>query len=190
MYSTLIFSQSPVYNTLLADYKPGAYYKDTANELNKFEGTWLYTNGTTSFKLVLQKRTMQLIKNYYKDVLVGGYQYIENGVEKVNWLSDVNATHAVISHHKVTGNYFVPNRRGVYPAFCNTCPDDEKILSVSIGEPHAPGRFLNFRFKLNVGSPNQIIIYPMHRDMLVRSPDEPAQYYVLPLDMNFTLTKQ
>ena len=63
MFTTLIYSQSPVYNTLLADYQAGAYYKDDANELNKFEGTWLYTNGNTSFKLILQKRTMQLIKN-------------------------------------------------------------------------------------------------------------------------------
>ena len=190
MFTTLIYSQSPVYNTLLADYQAGAYYKDAANELNKFEGTWLYTNGNTSFKLILQKRTMQLIKNYYKDVLVGGYQYIENGVEKVNWLSDVNATHAVTIHHKVYGSYFIPNRVGVYPAFCNTCPNDEKILSVSIHEPHAPGRFLNFRFKLNYGSPNQIIIYSENREMLVRSPNEPAQYYVLPLVMDFTLEKQ
>ena len=27
-----------------------AYYKDLNNELNSFEGTWLYTNGNTSLK--------------------------------------------------------------------------------------------------------------------------------------------
>lgn len=34
----------------------GAYYKDTFNDLNLFEGTWQYTNGNTEFKVVLKKK--------------------------------------------------------------------------------------------------------------------------------------
>ena len=30
----------------------GAYYKDTNNVLNAYEGTWLYTNGSTSLEII------------------------------------------------------------------------------------------------------------------------------------------
>lgn len=188
MCTTLVYSQSPVYNTLLGDDKDGAYYKDTANELNKFEGTWLYTNGTTSFKLILQKKTMQSYGNHYRDLLVGGYQYIENGVEKVNYLNDVNAVYQDIRDQKVTGTYLITN--GSYLPICGSCPASERILSITMSEPHATGRQYHFRFKSEVGFPDKIIIQSLHRDMIVRSPDEPAQYYVLPLVMDFTLEKQ
>ena len=69
----------------------GAYYKDTNNDFDKFVGTWKYTNGITSLTITLQKKA-QYHKfhsngdNYYLDVMVGEYKYIENGVEKINTL--------------------------------------------------------------------------------------------------------
>ena len=76
----------------------GTYYKDTYNDYNRFEGTWLYTNGNTSFKLVLQKKEMvhflepDFNMDYYVDMIAGEYQYIENGVELVNTLSNLSNT--------------------------------------------------------------------------------------------------
>ena len=60
-----------------------AYYKDLNNELNPFEGTWLYANGNTSLKIVLVKKPMYFNGKYYEDLIIGEYQYIENGVEKI-----------------------------------------------------------------------------------------------------------
>ena len=36
----------------------GAYYKDTKNQLNPFEGTYIYTNGTTSLKMVSKREIL------------------------------------------------------------------------------------------------------------------------------------
>ena len=183
-----IFAQFPVYNTLFADFKDGAYYKDATNELNKFEGRWLYTNGNTSFELILQKRIMQKRGKYYCDLLVGGYKYVENGVVKVDWLNDVNIVYSQIYLHKVKGSHFLTSNQ--FPPVCNDCDPNERRLDVSIAEPHAVGRSYAFRYKTNVGSPDQIIIQPSGRDMIVTSPGDPPKYYSLPFVLDFTLTKQ
>ena len=39
-----------------------AYYKDTQDYHNQFVGTWLYQNGTTSLKIIFEKR-YQILKN-------------------------------------------------------------------------------------------------------------------------------
>src|SRR5690606_22916851 len=66
------------------------YYKDVNNVLNDFEGTWLYTNGNTSLKIVLVKNTMFFNGDYYEDIIIGGYQYIVDGTEEINTLVDAN----------------------------------------------------------------------------------------------------
>src|SRR5690554_6657724 len=80
----------------------GAYYKDLDNVLDTFEGTWLYTNGTTSLKIVLVKKSVFFEGSYYEDLMVGEYQYIENGTEKINTLSNLNQNLGY--SHKITGN--------------------------------------------------------------------------------------
>jgi len=89
----------------------GKYYKDINNVLNPFVGTYLYTNGTTSFKIILQKKENSSFNNYYyEDMLIGGYQYIENGIEKVNTLSNLNNNHSngvlydIHANNIMTGN--------------------------------------------------------------------------------------
>ena len=71
-----------------------SYFKDLNNVLNTFEGTWLYTNGNTSLKIKLKKIVKYHYKkgpsNYYGDLIIGGYQYIENNVEKINTLQDAS----------------------------------------------------------------------------------------------------
>lgn len=181
-------AQYPVYNTLLADFKDNAYYKDATNELNKYEGTWLYTNGTTSFKLVLQKRLMQKRGKYYCDLLIGGYQYIENGITKVDWLNDVNIVYSQIYLHKVKGSYFITDN--LYPPACPACAPNERRLNVSIAEPNVVGRSYAFRYKATVGMPDQIIIQSMGREMITKSPNDPVYDYSLPYNLDFTLTKQ
>ncbi|TRW23345.1 hypothetical protein FMM05_14220 [Flavobacterium zepuense] len=84
--------QSPILPINDANYPEatGAYYKDLNNDLNRYVGTWKYTNGTTSLTVTLQKKVMQHIINapygYYEDLVIGEYKYILNGVEKINTL--------------------------------------------------------------------------------------------------------
>ena len=46
-----------------------SYYKDINNVLNGFEGTWLYTNGSDTLKIVLIKSTMVLKKSIHFQML-------------------------------------------------------------------------------------------------------------------------
>ena len=67
----------------------GSYYKDDANRMNFWAGTWKYTIGDTEFKIVFTKVnglhiTPEISKSnldYYTDKLNGGYYYKENGNE-------------------------------------------------------------------------------------------------------------
>jgi hypothetical protein len=64
-----------------------SYYKDLNNELNKYVGTWKFKKGTTSFTIVLIKILKKpFYEENFSDGIAGWYQYIENGVEKVNTL--------------------------------------------------------------------------------------------------------
>jgi hypothetical protein len=67
---------------------PGVSLKDTNNNLNKFEGTWEYRDGTTKLTVVLQKIEDYELGNALSDVIVGNYIYEENGVEILNTLTN------------------------------------------------------------------------------------------------------
>jgi len=99
----------------------GAYYKDLNNVMDNFEGTWLYTNGTTSLKIILVKKTMffdeEYYEQYYEDLMIGEYQYIENGIEKINTLSLLNQNLGY--GHKIKGNTILKN--------CYSMPEDDCI---------------------------------------------------------------
>lgn len=76
----------------------GFYFKDINNDFNSFEGTWEYTSGNTSLTISFRKRInvhqQSEISNYHLDALVGEYKYIENGIEKVNTLSNLINNHS------------------------------------------------------------------------------------------------
>lgn len=79
----------------IEDYKgnpmTGAYYKDINNIFDPFVGTWQYTNGNSSFKIVLEKRTHSpYINQSFDDLLVGEYEYKINNVVRVSTLSNIN----------------------------------------------------------------------------------------------------
>lgn len=109
----------------------GYYMKDMNILLNPFEGTYLYTNGNTSFKIILVKKVQQYNGRYYEDLIIGEYQYIENGVEKVNTLSNINIVYNNQSiKHAISGNLIVDNNFRYWK--CPSCPTNEKRLSCSI----------------------------------------------------------
>ena len=67
------------------------YKKDVNNELEKFTGTWKYTNGSTEVIFKLKKEEQyQTTNNYYIDLLVGEYRYIENDIDTNKILSNAD----------------------------------------------------------------------------------------------------
>ena len=107
------------------------YYKDENNLLDPYEGNWLYTNGTTSFKMVLVKKIQQYNGRYYEDLIIGEYQYIENGIEKMNTLNDLQTVYDNQRRHKIDGNTII--KKGNKPP-CETCGVNEKRLRLSFSD--------------------------------------------------------
>jgi hypothetical protein len=109
----------------------GAYYKDTKNVLSGYDGTYLYTNGNTSFKIKLQKNVMVNNGYYYEDLIVGEYQLIENGVEKVNTLHRLTSTSF---NNNISGSLVLTGTKWG----CDDCRVDEKRLRLGFIEATSP----------------------------------------------------
>ncbi len=127
-------AQSPVLDITAPQEGPkGAYYKDLYGVLDGYDGTYLYTNGKTSFKLILKKK-IKSYGYYYEDLVVGEFQFIENGVEIGNTLSkmSVNYTDEYLNH-SITGSI-------VYTGPDQSCPDcstTEKRLRLDYADKKA-----------------------------------------------------
>jgi hypothetical protein len=108
-------------------YDSNCYEKDVNNEFEKFVGEWKYENGNTSLTLKLKKELHYQIANNqnYMDLLVGEYQYVENGVEKANTLNDFNNVSISGYEHKIAGGIFLHR----LPSYCtdNSTPQEIKI---------------------------------------------------------------
>jgi len=130
-------AQTPV-KSLSTDSKDiwGAYYKDTYNDLDRYVGTWKYTNGLTSLTITLQKKTMQHYEDdydsYYEDVLIGEYKYIENGVEKVNTLPLLVGNSTNTYKHNISGNILV----GPQSQYCLGCGAMDRKVVVGFMDPN------------------------------------------------------
>ena len=142
LYLILIFfwwgcrSQSPVKSLYDDEYAiKGAYYKDKYNDLDRFIGEWKYSNGSTSLTITLQKKIEQHfideVYDFYEDVLVGEYMYIENGNIKVNTLRQLNLN-LEANQYNIVGNIIA----GPNSPYCLNCgPNDRKVL-VGFTEPN------------------------------------------------------
>jgi hypothetical protein len=111
----------------------GAYYKDVHNSLDPFVGTWIYQNGSTSLTIVLEKRTLSLYGNYYyEDLIIGEYQYIENGEVKINTLNNLVQGVSLDRNHTIAGNFVVTD-----PSYwnCSDCTLGERRLRVGFEDP-------------------------------------------------------
>ncbi|WP_456437872.1 DUF6705 family protein [Psychroserpens sp.] len=128
IFCSSILAQSPVVNI---EDKPSfrntitdTYYKDINNFMNPFEGTWIYTNGNTTFKIVLRKEAMLYTGKFYKDYIKGEYQYIENGVEIANTLLNTNQYSIGVSGSTLL--------KPEYRPVCNDCPENERRIRATI----------------------------------------------------------
>lgn len=163
----------------------GAYYKDTQNLLNTFEGTYLYSEGTTSLKFILRKQVMSSPANnrFHEDLLVGEYQYIENGVEKSNTLSNLNVSYSNGWKYGIDGNtVLVQGDPG-----CQDCLPNEKALRLGIVEESTNNSGFLIVRKTNVAGQEAIevrIVWDALKTVGVNSPASieptiPGELFVL-----------
>jgi hypothetical protein len=110
----------------------GTYYKDVHNLLNPFVGTWMYSNGTSSLKFVLKKIVGFEGIGIKEDILVGEYEYVENGVTKINTLPNINVEIPNKINHDISGNTFA---YWFIPPACNECAPNELRLQLILGDP-------------------------------------------------------
>ena len=146
-------AQSPVIDLKVYDGSeiPGFYLKDINNILNTFEGTWLYTNGNTSLKIVLVKKTLKPNADYFEDLIIGEYQYVLNGVQKFNSLSYLTTAISRERNHKIAGNHI---HTGASPF--NSFTAGEVILKMYFEDNLGGNIFIR---KINVGGQEAIQIF-------------------------------
>ncbi|WP_369998504.1 DUF6705 family protein [Winogradskyella sp.] len=106
---------------------PNYYKKDVNNEFDKFEGTWKYQNGNNevTFKLKKEEHYQTSSESNYMDLLVGEYQYKEDGTEIVNTLSDFDDNSISGYEHNISGGVFV--YRNITECIDNSNPNEIKI---------------------------------------------------------------
>ncbi|HET8809138.1 MAG TPA: DUF6705 family protein [Flavobacteriaceae bacterium] len=166
----------------------GVYYKDVNHILDPFVGTWLYTNGNSSFKIVLEKKVNLPFNNgiYYEDILVGAYRYVENGVEKVNTLNDLNYNYNSRSPYEIYGHSVMT---GVALGQTDVMPN-EKWLVLVISDPVSGSADQLFIKKTTVNGQEAIEIFIYHHigTRHVNDPIPPPISY--PLSTEMVLIKQ
>lgn len=110
------------------------YYKDLNNELDKYEGTWKYQNGSTSFTITLEKKEMVYyeVAKKYKDKLFGEYQYIENGIEIINTLPQLTQNTSNVHKGNIGGGYIIDNDQVL---ICEDCAPNEKRIELYFNDP-------------------------------------------------------
>jgi hypothetical protein len=172
---------------------PSDYYrKDINNLLNAFHGTYVYSNGNNTFKIVLNKMIKQADGFHFDDMIIGEYQYIENGVEKINTLSNLNVVYNNQSiNHVITGSSLLWNNSRLWK--CPQCNPNEKRLRANI-EDKISGRnadFLMRRTAVNGQEVLQVKIYNISSEVI--NVDDPSTFNEPPFALpkgEFTMIKQ
>ena len=126
------------------------YYKDVNNLLNPFEGTYLYTIGNTSFIIRLVKVFKQYNGKYYEDLLIGEYEYIENGIPKANTLAELTTIYNNQRSHNIDSNSIITNNNRGWT--CQFCSVGEIRLKASIRDSLTNRYALLFMRKILVGN--------------------------------------
>lgn len=128
------YSQSPIINIIDKDgtRTTGAYYKDVNNLLNTFEGTWLYTNGNTTLKIIMIKKIQQFNGRYYEDLIIGEYEYKVNGIVVISTLNELNNNYSNQRSHSIDSNTLLTNENRPK---CTNCTVNEKRLGAGFEDP-------------------------------------------------------
>jgi hypothetical protein len=131
---TVCKAQTPVYDiTEIREGSQGSYYKDIYGVLDGYDGTYLYSNGNTSLKFILKK--VKTYSYYYEDFIVGEFQFIKDGVEKGNTLSNINVKYTnERANHRIKGCTIITGTQ----MGCPDCSPTEKRLRLSFVDNKSP----------------------------------------------------
>jgi hypothetical protein len=125
---------------------------------------------------------------YFEDIIIGEYQYVENGIEKANTLSDLNQNFSRQRKHKLNGNRFINKNNRAW--VCNDCSELEKRLKLIINDVIS-GRFGDFIIRRKTENNQEVIkVLATHFSGKILIGDEPEQInFALP-EGEFTMIKQ
>ena len=183
----------PLYSS--EDYEDGVdiYYKDTFNDFDNYTGTWEYVNGTTSLRIVFEKKLLyhDAFDNNYRDLLIGEYRYIENGVEKINTLPLLTNPPLDLIEHTIVGSSIIGNDN--FP-ICSDCSNGQKRVVLSFEDPlrnNVEGLFGNLIVRrVGAGSVQQIKIELRQRGNILVIDNIPPLYSSFNVPWGeYTLTK-
>ena len=125
-------AQTVPLNTYYHNVSSGAYFKDTLGELDKFDGTWVYSNSNISLTIILKKKIHVYDGEYYEDIIVGEYKLIQNNQEIVNTLPTNLLDWDNIDDRNIGGRRFISSEE-VVP--CVSCDPNEKRLMLYFSDP-------------------------------------------------------
>ena len=185
------FSQNINIENISSPRVSGAYYKDINNLLDPYVGTWVYSSPTDTLKIKLRKVIRApFINNSFEDLIVGEYQYIKNGVEKINTLSNFSTNYPMQRAHKINGNNILENHN--IPK-CNYCNPNEKRLRLILVEPLSQwGADLNLRL-IDVNGQPALEVYKWGTPPPARVEGDPTTGHANPIieiGANFIMIKQ
>jgi hypothetical protein len=83
---------------------PNTYYKDIGNNLNAYEGAWVYDDGISYIKIILVNKIKFPVWQYFKDTIIGGFLYKKNEVELINNLNIINSIQTHPIKYPISGN--------------------------------------------------------------------------------------
>ena len=124
----------PLGSSLDYEFNQNTYLKDVNNDLDKFVGTWKFENQSSEITFMLKKDVQYQASSgdEYEDMLVGEYQYIDAGVEKVNTLSSFNNPDILGYAHNISGSIFTHT----LPVYCIDNSDISEIkIQLTIDDP-------------------------------------------------------
>ena len=141
---------TPLYNDGTTPYdgiQPSRYYKDVDNDFNPYVGTWKWQDGNNSLTIIFNKITNHFSGGQsYNDLLVGEYQYVENGNMLVNSYpslmfnnSDgipniINTTDPWVNN--IVSISIKTENRGFPP--CPECAPNTRFIILGISDPTRP----------------------------------------------------
>jgi hypothetical protein len=159
-------AQSPIVplDTYIHEIADNSYVKDIDNELNKFIGTWIFSDGTSTFTLVLQKQIQTFNDDYYEDYMIGEYSYSINGLTIVNTIPFINNTNLNLQRN-IGGRYVVKG-----PDYnCTDCLPNERRIDLYFSDPerkYLPNSMI-IRYLIDQNNPEKITATIYRRGSIV-----------------------
>lgn len=182
-------AQSPVYDILDYHENPpfGAYYKDVYNQLDSYEGTYIYTDANQMLKIVLQKKVLSANANHsqYEDLIIGEFQHIVNGVEKINTLNKLAINYQDQALHGIRGSYFLTGDS----LGCTDCAPNEKRLAGSLKDNVAHTNAVIQLRKMTVGS-QPAMKFSLYWELRVHADTDPPVKYPSIAPGDYIMIKQ